>query len=151
MHEGMLCSRQACDCENWLETTCEGSKWKWRYVSWLAMNVPIVSGAAPVTWSMRYWRRQWCWGCGCCRFCCRWRHAGGVPGGDWGSYISVKFHAIGDCSPNTLLKQEGLQLAKASFGEKPMVFWLQLSRISCWFCNQFWEPSFLPGSSDILD
>ena len=33
--------------------------------------------------------------------------------------------------PNTLPKQEGLQLAKASFGEKPMAFWLQLSRISC--------------------
>ena len=22
-------------------------------------------------------KTQWCWGCGCCRICCRWRHADG--------------------------------------------------------------------------
>ena len=27
----------------------------------------------------------------------------------------MKFHAIGDSRPNTLLKQEGLELAEASF------------------------------------
>ena len=85
--------------------------------------MPIVSVAAPVTWSMRCCRLQWCWGCGCCRFCCRWRHADGVPsgigprpsclwtsrGGERGE-STTKFHAIGDSSPpKTLLKQEGLQ------------------------------------------
>ena len=40
----------------------------------------------------------------------------------------LKFPAIGDYIPSkALLKQEGLQLAEASFGEKPMVFWLQIS------------------------
>ena len=82
LYEGKLCPRQACHCENWLVTTCESSKWKWSYVLGLAMNMPIVSEAAPVTWSMRCWRRQWCWGCGCRRVCCWWRHANGVPGGD---------------------------------------------------------------------
>ena len=65
--------------ENCLETTCEGSKWEWSYVLGLAMNMPIVSDAAPVTWSICYWRRQSYWGCGCCWFCCKWRHADGVP------------------------------------------------------------------------
>ena len=43
LHEGALFPRQACHCQNWLETTCEGSKRKWSYVLGLAMNMPIVS------------------------------------------------------------------------------------------------------------
>ena len=35
---------------------------------------------APVT-ATDYWRRQWCWGWGCSRFCCRRRHANSVPEG----------------------------------------------------------------------
>ena len=67
------------------------------------LHVRVQSDAAPVTWSMRYWRRQWCWGCGCCRFCCRWRHAEGVEVlCDW------RFQP-----PNTLLKQERFLLAVA--------------------------------------
>ena len=45
-------------CSNWLETTREGSKWTWNYVLdvlGLAMNMPIVSDAVPVTWSVRQW------------------------------------------------------------------------------------------------
>ena len=66
--------------------------------------------------------------------CCQWRHADGVPGGDLShgktacepasqggggggiTWYNYEFHAIGDSSPaNTLLKQEGLQFAEASF------------------------------------
>ena len=76
-------------------------------------------------------KTQWCWGCGCCRICCRWRHDDGVPAGDWatakllvnqpaggGRWVVsyVWSFDIGDSSPlNTLPKQEGLQLAEASF------------------------------------
>ena len=78
---------------------------------------------------MRCWRRQWCWGCKCCRFCCRWRHADGVPAGDRATAkLLVNQPGAGEggynyevsCDwrfqpPNPLLKQEGLQPAKASF------------------------------------
>ena len=36
-----------------------------------------------------------------------------------GGLLSMKFHAVGDSSPpNTLLKQEGLQLAEVSFRDQ---------------------------------
>ena len=47
--------------------------WRFKMKMKLAMNMPMVSEAAPVTWSMRCSRRQRCSGCGCCRFCRRWR------------------------------------------------------------------------------
>ena len=53
-------------------------------------------------------KTQWCWGC-----VLLWTSQTLVnqPAGD-----GVKFHGIGDSSPtDTLLKQEGLQLAEASF------------------------------------
>ena len=40
--------------------------------------------------------------------CRAWRRGRGRP-------LSEKFHAIEDSTPNTLLKQEGLQLPEASF------------------------------------
>ena len=62
---------------------------------------------------------------GCCRFCCQWWHADGVPGG-WLSHCQTAckpargelhtdytwlYYAFGHSSPpNTFLKQEGLQL-----------------------------------------
>ena len=103
------------------------SEIKWSYVLRLAMNMQKVSEAGPVTWSMRCWRRQWCWRCGCCRFCCRWRHANCVPAGDQAT-AKLLVNQPGEggynyevsCDwrfqpPNPLLKQEGLQPAKASF------------------------------------
>ena len=51
--------------------------------------------------------------------CCQWHKTACEPA-SWGSVgITMKFHAIGDSNPpNTLLKQEGFQLAKANFREK---------------------------------
>ena len=34
-----------------------------------------------LVWQKILHEKHWCWGCGCCRICCPWRHANGVPGG----------------------------------------------------------------------
>ena len=138
-YEGILLfPRQARHCENWLETTCEGSKWKWSYAfralhehadserrctSDLKHVLLIIDDANDAEEADA---ADFAVPAATCRRCPR----GGIEprrkllvnqpvregGAVWGSYITMKFHAIGDSSPpNTLLKQEGLQLVEASF------------------------------------
>ena len=106
-------------------------------------------------------KTQWCWGCGCCRICCRWQHAdgGGLSHGQTackpasqgrgkgGSYVWSFMRLEIPAPPNNLLKQEGVQLAETSFrnwlagkNKQHMGIWpyiLEYETICC-RCPIFW-------------